>query len=104
MRVCHRSRRGGSALRIRRARSKPHPRETLREQPRLGQGHEEGGDELRGREAGALQEGGNLRGQGGLRATGSRLAQEQTQVAYTELRRTPSGRSSQNSPSTHFGE
>src|SRR5215207_8732257 len=52
--------------------------------------HEEGGDEPRGRKAGALQEVGNLRGPGGLRTTGSRLAQEQTRVAYTELRRTAS--------------
>src|SRR5215217_2714355 len=99
--VCHGSRRGGSALRVRRSRSKPHPREPLREQPRLGQGHEEGGDEPRGREAGALQEVGNLRGPGGLRTTGSRLAQEKTRLAYTELLRTPYLRSSQNSTSTH---
>jgi hypothetical protein len=44
----------------------------------------------RGRKAGALQEVGNLRGSGGLRATGSRLAQEQTRVAYTKLLRTAS--------------
>src|SRR5215211_5016689 len=100
MRVCHGSRRGGSTLWVRRSRSTPHTRETLWEQPRLGQGPEEGGDEPGGREAGALQEVGNLRGPGGLRATGLRLAQEQTQVAYTELLRTPSWRSSQNLPSS----
>src|ERR687894_817351 len=99
MRVCYGSRRGGSALRIRRSRSTPYPRKTLREHPRLGQAPEEGRDEPGGRETGALQEGGNLRGPGGLRATGLRLAQEQTQVAYTELLRTPSWRSSQKSTS-----
>jgi RimJ/RimL family protein N-acetyltransferase len=70
--------------------STPHTCETLGEQPRLGQGNEEGGDEPRGREAGALQEVGNLRGPGGLRTIDSRLAQEQTRVAYTELLRTAS--------------
>src|SRR5215207_1287751 len=100
MRVCHGGRRGGSVLRLRRSRSTPSPRKTLREQPRLGQGPEEGRDEPGGREAGAPQEVGNLRGPGGLRATGLRLAQEQTQVAYTELLRTPSWRSSQNLPSS----